>query len=839
MKTFFGAGIAAVTAAGALSAQAVNLGNLPLWFEAGPVQTDGSTHFIAHGRDAEFSITPSGAEFTLHRTDGHQATAHMTFVGAGASPLLAGDTALGGKINYLLGNNPSQWQTGVSTFAKVRLDQVYPGVNVVYYGNQQHLEYDFNLAAGVNPQTIAIRFDGAESISVNAAGELVIQLDGGQIIQRAPLAYQTISGGYQPVTAGYKILDAHTVTFAVADFNHTQPLVIDPVLGYSTFFGGNFGDKAWAIAISSYDSSIYIAGQTFSTQISNGVPFTKNAISNGSFTNFSGGAILGDAFVAKLDQTGTNLLYCTYLGGTGDNAAYAIAVDSLGSAYVTGITDATNFPVKNSLSYTNFQGTNIHGVYNTTYKVYPSDVFVTKLATNGASLAYSTYLGGSSWDYAYGIAVDENHNAYVTGSTLSSNFPVTMNTAIQTNLNCTNNFYLNFNAFVAKIDSTGNNLIYSTYLGGTNQDVGNAIAYANGRVFVAGSTTSTNFLRVAGLPGMKFLNGSSNTLAASDDFVTAFTNSTTGLGVEYSTFLGGSNNDIATGIAADSDGNAYVVGWTTSTNFPNSPTGAVLNSYVLTNSSGFIAATNAFLTKITWDGVKAASAFSRVFGDFGIDVANGVALDSARNVFIVGSASSTNFPVTRANIFGSLKSTNTGLSDVFVTAFKADFSSLLYSTYVGGSQDDLGLGISVDTNGDAWVTGTTSSTNFPVFGSWHAGGQGVRHPTMVGTNDVFLTKITTTGAPTLGASHAGTNILVFWSPVSDVTSTNQLLETTANLIMKHVYTNITATTTNLATNAIATTNWVVLTNPVPVLTNGNYIYTFVPTNPAQFFRFHH
>ncbi|HSY18755.1 MAG TPA: SBBP repeat-containing protein, partial [Candidatus Acidoferrales bacterium] len=713
----------------------------------------------------------------------------------------------------------------------------YPGVNVVYYGNQQRLEYDFDLAAGVAPETIAIRFDGAEKISVNPAGELVIQLDGGQIIQHTPVAYQVVSGEQQAVQAGYKLLDAHTVTFAVAGFNRALPLVIDPVLGYSAFFGGNNGDKAWAIAVDTNNNSIFIAGQTFSTQVSNNIPFTKNGI----YTNFHGGAILGEAFVAKFDSTGTNLLFATYLGGNGDNAAYCLAVDSQGQAYVAGTTDATNFPVTNSLSYQNYRGTNIHGVFNSIYQVYPSDAFVTKLSADGSALVYSTYLGGSSWDYAYGITVDENDNAYVTGSTFSSNFPVTLGTAVQTNLACTNNFYVNFNAFVAVIASNGTALNYSTYLGGTNQDVGNAIAYNNGRVFVAGSTTSTNFPWINGLQGSTNLNGFTNRSPGSDAFVSMFKVSGLSLTLQYSTFLGSSNDDIATGIAGDGLGNAYVVGWTTSTNFPNSSNGVTLSSFVVTNTTGFVFATNPFVTKIAWDGIKASNAFSRVFGGLGVDVANGVCLDTNGNVFVVGSASSTNIPVTKTGIFGSLKSTNTGASDVFVTVFKPDFSSLLYSAYLGGKQDDFGFGIALDTDGNAWVTGQTLSTNFPAIGTLSTNLSAL-HRKMVGTNDAFLTKIVTIGSePVLSAARSGTNVLVFWPASGDVNLTPAFLglETATNLLMRNVFTNKTLTTTNIGTNFIFTTNWVVVTNPVPSLINSNFTYIFLdPTNAVRFYRFH-
>ena len=631
-------------------------------------------------------------------------------------------------------------------------------------------------------------------------------------------------------------------------------------MSYSTFFGGDNGESIWAIAISPVDNSIYLAGQTFSTIVSNGPPTLRFATTNAFSTNYNGtGALmLGDAFVAHLDSTGMNLLYCTYLGGNGDDAAYAIAVDQAGHAFVAGSTDSTNFPVANALTYGTYNGTNLTGSVVPLRTFRPLDAFVTELETNGSALIYSTYLGGSSWDEAYGIAIDPTGDAFVAGRTFSSNLPVTA-AAVLKHLASTNNFYYNGNAFVAEIAAGGKTLNYCTYLGGTNSDLASAIAYKNGQVFVAGTTASTNFPWTNGLVACTNLNGFTNATGGYDAFVSMFSTVGTNLMLQYSTFLGSSNDDVATGITADNLGNAYVVGYTTSTNFPNSANGVALNSYVVTNASGFVFATNAFLTKIAWDGAKASIAFSRVFGDLGIDVANGVALDANGNVFVVGSASSTNFPVTRAADFGSLKSTNTGLSDVVVTAFKADFSGLLYSAYIGGSQDDFGQAIAVDTNGNAWVTGQTLSTNFPVLGTWSTNVP-VEHNIMVGTNDAFLTKIVTSGAgdPMLGARHSGTNVLVFWAPVGDVTVTNLGLETATNLLMRNVFTNFTyvtnytyktnglVITTNInsiiptahpGTNQIFTTNWVVLTNPVPVLTNGNYIYTFMPTNPMRFFRF--
>ena len=792
----------------------MTLGSLPLWFEASHAQTGDSTQFSARGADSEFLISPTQAQFTLRKSNGSTASCTMRFVGAEAAAVISGSSEQAGKVNYLLGNNPAKWQTGVPTFGQVRVEQIYPGVNVVYYGTGRQLEYDFNLAAGVNPDVIALRFDGADKIMVNPQGELVISLPGGEIIQHQPMVYQNTGEVRHEVSSGYKILDAHTAAFALGSYDHSQPLVIDPVLCYSTFLGGNYGETAWAVAINTNDLSIYVAGQTFSTQVTNNAPLSTSGAYQ---TNYRGGSLTGDAFIAKIDKTGTNLLYFTYLGGSGDDVVYGLAVDSqTGNAYVCGATDSTNFPCMNAIP----GGTNIHGIADAKLKIYPSDAIVAELSANGSNLIYSTYLGGENYEAAYGIAIDPAGDAFVTGFTYSTNFPGTTNTfAYQPHIGCTNNaFTYNFNAFITEIAAGGQTLKYSTYFGGTAADSGRAIAYNDNQLFVTGSTSSTNFPNTNAIPGYKSLNGSTNQLnTGSDAFVAAFTNndtSATNLVLLYSTFLGGTNNDGANGIAADASGNAYVVGWTVSTNFPytnalasfgtNSP------SFVHTNVAGFAFATNAFLTQIKWNGTTASIGFSAMFGGVGLDVANSVALDAAGNIYVVGSASSTNFPVTANNLLGSLRTTNSGGSDVFVTAFKSDGSALLYSTYLGGSADDFGYGIAVDAAGNAYVTGQTLSTNFPSFNA--------RQTTLNGTNDAFLIKILpATPTPLLTAGLSGTNVLVSWLPVGEESPALIGLITTTNL---------------LTTNA-----WPFTTNsPVFTNNNGSYYYKFSPTNPAQFFR---
>ncbi len=361
VKKFLGAGFALVVFAVMASAETTaSLGNLPLWFEAAH---DDSSQFVAHGHSAEFSVSSSGGEMILRKSNGQAVAVNIQFVGEKAAPAMSGESELRGKINYFTGNDPAAWQTGLRTFGKVRLADVYPGVNAVFYGNAQKLEYDLNLAAGVAPKTIRVRYAGADRLTLNSQGDLVIGLGGDEVVQHRPKAYQTsASGDLQELQSAYRLIDANTVEFAVESYDHTRPLVIDPILGYSTFFGGNFGEMGWAIALDA-NTNIYIAGETFSTLVSNTVP--KIPFATTLFTNFGGiGTFHGDAFVAELDNTGTNLLYCTYLGGNKDDYAYALAVSSSGEACVAGMTSSTNFPVTNWVVTASYQGSNISGVRN-------------------------------------------------------------------------------------------------------------------------------------------------------------------------------------------------------------------------------------------------------------------------------------------------------------------------------------------------------------------------------------------------------------------------------------------------------------------------------------------
>lgn len=735
---------------------------MPLFFETGPAQTE----FIARGRESQFSISPNEAQIILCKSGAQSSAMQMRFIGANSSAQIRGDAELSGKINYLVGNDSAQWRSGISIFGKVSVDEIYPGIGLVYYGNQQRLEYDFTIAPGANPNAIQIRFDGVDKISVNAQGELVLTLRDGEILQPKPVIYQTVDGAHKTISGGYKILDAHTVSFFLGKYDSALPLVIDPILSYSTYFGGTLGETALAVAVNTNDGSIYIAGQTFSKLFTNGVNFATP----GAFqTNFAGGKLIGDGFVAKFDNTGQNLIYLTYLGGTADDEISGIAVDGQGDAFVTGFTQSANFPTTTNAIYPN-----ISGPFYKDFNSYAADAFVAELNSSGSNLIYSTYLGGEAPDAAYGIAIDSADNAYVTGFTYSTNFPTT--NAIQNHLACTNSFDLNANAFVTEIAAGGTNLVFSTYLGGTNFDQGQGIAVDGaGYVYVTGYTASTNFPTwnaPTNLPNSHLLNGSTNKNNFNfDAFATKFSPfsdwiysasnqvySVSNLANSYSTFLGGTNNDIGRSIACDAAGDAFVTGWTTSTNFPNTATNVPgLFSFVATNTTATLA-TNAFLTEINPSG--AAVVYSALFGGKASDIGNGVAVDAAGDAFVVGSTTSTNFPTT--NTIGFLRSTNSSTkfgSDVFVIAFNTNATALFYSAYLGGKSDDFGCGIALDSMDNAYIAGSTASTNFPTADA----PQNFRN----GTNDAFvaeivfsplLPEIVTQPTPTNQAVSVGANV---------------------------------------------------------------------------------
>lgn len=721
-------------------AQTISPANLPLYFEANSDQTE----FLSSGNGYQFAISASEVQMILRESGSRAATAQMRFAGGNAAARIHGGGEMPGKINYLIGNDPSKWQTGLPTFGNVRVEELYPGIDMVFHGNQRQLEYDFAIAPGANPNVIKMQFQGVDKISITSQGDLVLKIGPGEVCQPKPEIYQTVLGSHRRIAGGYKILDPQTVGFEIAGYNHTLPLLIDPVLGYSAFFGGNVGDEGLGIALDP-NGNIYIAGQTLSKEFS-----TVGAYQ----TNFAGGQYNGDAFVAKFfGEPATNLAYLTYLGGSDEDAAFGLAVDANGNAFVTGYTDSPNFPTNNALF------PKIPGKPNPLFNnIYLPSAYVAELNTNGSSLIYSTYLGGSNENVATSIAVDSSDNAYVVGYTYSGNFPVT--NALQSHLACSNNIYLNANAFVTEIAANDTTLLYSTFLGGTNYDEAEDVALdPSNDVYVAGYSGSFNFPvwnTPTNLPYARFLSGVTNRYplyTTFDGFVTKFpplsTKPSSVTNLIYSMFLGGTNNDVANGVSADASGNAYVTGWTASTNFPviNSPPG--LSSFLTTNGIPAPVATNVFLTKIAPDG--SAVLDSTVFGGRATDIGYRVAVDANGDAFVTGWESSANFPTT--NSFGSLLATNstiTGNYDAFVTGISADWSNVFYSVCIGGNQDTFGYGIALDSSTNVFITGGTDSTNYPTFNTgrfWFNGTNFINGTNYIngarftGTNDAFLSEI--------------------------------------------------------------------------------------------------
>ena len=526
-------------------------GKLPLSFEANRGQTDPQVKFLSRGPHHTLFLTSDEAvmvftkpELSAKNTPAEvkpakreratQAVLRIRFVGANPKTRVQGQEELPGKANYFIGNAPTKWRTKVPTYAKVRYDDLYPGVDLIYYGTQRQLEYDVVVRPGADPNRIIFGIQGADDLEVDAQGDLVLHTAAGQIRQHKPFVYQVVDGVRKEIPGGYVLRDTHQVGFRVTAYDPSLPLIIDPLLVYSTYLGGANNDNASAVAVDAAGNA-YVTGITASAT---NFPTTAGAFQ----TTLGGGS---DAFVTKLNPTGTALIYSTFLGGSDFDTGVGIAVDASGNAYVTGSTASTNFPTTAGAFQTTLAGPGGGSL---------TDAFVTKLNPTGTALVYSTYLGGRDFDNGEEVAVDAAGNAYVTGRTSSTDFPTTV-AAFQTTSAGGGD------AFVTKLNSTGSALVYSTFLGGAeSSDGGFGIAVdALGNAYVTGLTNSTDFPTTAGA----FQTTIGSTQSA---FVTKL--NPTGSALVYSSYLGGSSLDQGSGIAVDARANAYVTGVTLSTDFP-------------------------------------------------------------------------------------------------------------------------------------------------------------------------------------------------------------------------------------------------------------------------------
>jgi hypothetical protein len=634
--------------------------------------------FVSRSADYTLSVSPGQALLQSGRGKATSAVLRMKLLNANPSAGAAPSEQLPGWANYFIGNDRSQWRTNVPIYAKGSYRRVYPGVDVVYYGNQGSLEYDFVASPQADPNVIRLAFEGASRIEIDSEGGLRLETVAGPLQMRKPVVYQQVGSTRRQVAGGYQVRDRLEVMFRVGDYDRFKPLIIDPTLVYSTFFGGSGDENRTGIARDSRagdiavdrDGNADVTGNTASSDL-HGV----NALPGSN----AGGA---DAFVLKLDPNGS-LLYATYLGGSGTDRGFGIAIDSAGNAYVTGRTQSPNFPTVNPLQCS------LGGI---------EDAFVVKLNASGSALLYATYLGGSGQDDGLSIAVDSAGNAYVAGETESRDRPVV--NAFQRTFGGGA-----FDTYLAMLNPQGSALVYSTYLGGTGNDsLGRVTVDPSGNADVVGYTDSTNFPTVK--PYQASLRG--NPCAYIVKFDPAGS-------VVYSTYLG--CDDAALGVAADSSGNAYVVGAAGGAEFP------ITAGAIQTPANS----TDAFVTKLDPAGV--ALVYSARFGGSGQDVAFGVAVDAWGNAYVTGPTLSSDLLVTT----DYLRSYNDGVSDGFVMKLDAAGSRILYSTYIGGAEEDTPFGIALGANSFC-ITGLTTSLNFPATNAVqpiYGGGRG----------DVFVLKI--------------------------------------------------------------------------------------------------
>ena len=639
------ASAAAAAPASPAPAAVAGFGHVPLFFEANAGQAEAGVRFLARGRDHAVQLTDHGVVLTLRGTEGpegsnepgprgHRASAgsgrnvpaeviELRFPGANASPVLEGLEAAGGQVSYLVGSTSQDWLRGLPTWRRVRAGDLYPGIDLLYYGNDQTLEFDFMVAAGADPSVIALQFQGATRLEIDRAGDLVVHTRGahsGQLRQHRPVAYQRIDGARREVAARYVLRGRHTAALALGSYDRTRPLVVDPLLAYSSYLGGSRGDIGWSIAVDAAGAA-YIAGDTLSI-------FKKLPLS-GFQTNFGGGTQFGgDAFVAKIDPTGTNLVYLTYLGGSGLDGAVGIAVDGTGSAYVTGYTDSTNFPTAGVAGVLQAQ---IAGTNNLVFKSFAPDAFVAKLDPSGSNLVYSTYLGGEQNDTGIDISVDGTGAAYVVGFTESA---LTYRTTNQVCSAVYTNGVLRGTTCVTNL-SIVRLLVASEVV--TNSVTPSQRSRRSGVTNEIRVVTTTLLTSTQATSGLAIKNAvQTNNAGLQDFFIAKLTPD--GSQLDYLTYLGGSRDDFGTGIGVDGSGNAVVSGYSESVDFPVvNPLQAALGGI----RDGVVA-------KLGPAG--SALVYSTYLGGRGNDSAYRLAVDAAGSAYVTGASSSGDFPSTPGGI---------------------------------------------------------------------------------------------------------------------------------------------------------------------------------------------
>ena len=752
----------------------------PLSFIANAGQLDSRVRYYAQGSGYGFYFTPQEAVFAFVKPEAEEArrgasvvratavagkqsgsrgyALALRFLGANPDVMVEGAARAPGVVNYLIGNDRGRWRTGLASFEQVVYRDLWPGIDMLIGGQAGQLKYEFEVQPGARVEDIRLTYGGATQLSLTATGDLLIETPVGDLTDSRPVSYQRIGGREVAVQTRFALQEdqAAEFGFAVVGRDPRHPLRLDPGLIYSTFLGGAANEEVRGFALDA-DGNAYVTGRTFSPDY----PTTPGAQDN----SYNGGSVFGgDVFVTKLGANGV-ALYSTFLGGASDEFPRAFALDADGNAYVTGTTRSADYPTTpgaqdNSFNggrfdvfvtklnangaalYSTFLGGadfedasglaldaagNAYVTGNTSSTDYPTrpgaqdnshngsyDVFVTKLNATGSALLYSTFLGGADFEDASGLALDAADNAHVTGLTFSADYPTTPGAQ-------DNSFNFLGDVFVTKLNANGAAL-YSTFLGGSNFEVPSALVLdAADNAYVTGGTFSTNYPTTPGAQDNSHNGGL-------DVFVTKLGGNGAAL---YSTFLGGAGDDDPVGgLALDATGNAHVTGFTRSADYPTTP-GAQDNSY---NSFGDV-----FVTKLGGNG---AALYSTFLGGADFEGASGLALDASGNAHVTGLTGSADYPTTP----GAQDNSYNGGGDVFVTKLGAD-GAALYSTFLGGGRVESPSALALDASGNAHVTGSTISPDYPTT----PGAQDNSHN---GDSDVFVTKLNLAGQVLCGGLNA-------------------------------------------------------------------------------------
>jgi len=592
------------------------------------------------------------------------------FLGVGHGARLAGAARLEGVINNFSGADPARWRTGAPAYRALECPEIYPGIDLAYRTGPSGLKSEFIIRPGADPDRIRWRYAGPVRPYVDAEGGLVVEAGRIRLREQPPYIYQEASGSRKQVAGGFTVFEDGTVGFRVGEYDRNLPLVIDPVLSFSTYLGGAGLETARALAVDGA-GNVYVGGYTDSANFPTASPYQAAG----------GGGV--DVFVCKLKPEGSGLFFCTYLGGGSDDRLFALALDGSGNIVIGGWTYSADFPLTGGAWQRTLSG--------------GRDAFVAKLNPAGSSLIFSTFLGGAGNDAAYAVAADGSGKVYVAGDTYSTNFPVlagyrSSNAGRQ-------------DAFVAKLNGSSSALVWSTYLGGSGDDSAAALALdASGAVWVAGATGSTNFPTAS--PLKSSLGG------AQDAFLARL--SSDGRSLLAGTYLGGSGGktgapEAATALALDAGGSVYVAGITSSKDFP------VVNAFQSKHGGGIL---DGFLVKLNSAGTSYI--FSTYFGGSSDDYIYGLAVNSSRAPAVAGYTSSANLPVKKA-----VQSAKSGGYDGLLARFSPGGQSLEMCSYLGGSDSEAFYGLAADRRGDLWLAGQSLSLDFPVkqaYQSSNAGG---------------------------------------------------------------------------------------------------------------------